>query len=209
MFPNKCLYLVTDAFQFSERRFFEIIELAVTGGVNCVQLREKNRNDADVIRLGKALKSILAPYSVPLIINDRVDLALAVSAEGVHLGQADGDVFEARRVLGDQAIIGLSLNQGVDLLKINALPVDYVAASPVFFTPTKKDITTPWGLDGLAFLCKTLQKPVVAIGGIQLGVMEAVLKTGVAGVACISEIMLAEDPEGMSKKLFAYFDAFV
>lgn len=193
------LYLVTDRFHFSEEEFFDIVLAAVRGGVHLVQLREKNLSDKEVVRLGKRLKQLLIPYSVPLIINDRPDLALAIGADGVHLGQSDGDVLHARQLLGEGAIIGLSLNDDAHLNLVNNLPVDYVAASPVFLTSTKPDAMKPWGILGLKALCHRVNKPVIAIGGLSIDNLSSVLSANIAGIACVSALMLAPAPEEAAK----------
>ena len=143
------LYLVTDRPLSLGRDIEEIVREAVAGGVTMVQLREKDCPTGEFVALAKRLKALLAPLGVPLIINDRVDVALAVDADGVHIGQSDMPYEVARRLLGKEKIIGLSVENFRDLEVANTLDVDYVGISPVYGTPTKSDTAEPFGLEGL------------------------------------------------------------
>lgn len=178
------LYLVTNRCSLSLEDFFPMIRKAVDNGVNVVQLREKTVSSSEMIEIGKRLRTFLKPLGIPLIINDRIDVAQAVNADGVHLGQSDQNVKEARRVLGRQAIIGLSvetIEQALDAEEAN-----YLGASPVFFSKTKSDCGKPWGLDGLRHLCSISKHPIIAIGGINETNIEAVMECGASGVAATS-----------------------
>ena len=137
------LYLVTDRNLSQGRSLEEVVSEAVIGGVTIVQLREKEATTGEFIELAIRLKEILKSYNVPLIINDRVDVALAVDAAGVHIGQSDMPYALARKLLGSDKIIGLSVENMDDLLKANELDVDYIGISPVYGTPTKTD-TAAW-----------------------------------------------------------------
>lgn len=188
------LYLVTQREGLSGEAFRRVVLEAVAGGVSVVQLREKGVEADVLLRIARELLGILRPLGIPLIINDFVELALEVGADGVHLGQGDGSVCEAREILGPRAIIGLSVESLEQARLAEEMGVDYIAASPVFGTPTKVDTGEPWGLEGLRELCGLVRLPVVAIGGINLSNIEAVVEAGAAGVAVVSAIFNAQFP---------------
>lgn len=195
------LYLVTDAGIASARGLEATVQAAVHGGVGCVQLREKQRDTRDFVALARALVARLAPLGVPLVINDRVDVALACGAQGVHLGQSDMPVADARRLLPPEVFIGWSVETLDDVARAASLPVDYLGASPVFATPTKTDTAAPWGLDGLRRLREHTPLPVVAIGGIHAGNAAQVLQAGADGLAVVSAICAAADPQAAAHEL--------
>jgi thiamine-phosphate pyrophosphorylase len=192
------LYLVTDqtsvACTGGQRSLTDMVAAAVQGGVSCVQLREKNLNTRDFYAQACLLKNLLTPLGIPLIINDRIDIALACGAEGVHLGQSDMPVHEARRLLPPGVFIGWSVETMDDVAKSAEFPVDYLGVSPVFFTPTKTDASTPWGLEGLRAVRAATSLPLVAIGGIHAGNAREVLHAGADGLAVVSAICGAPDP---------------
>lgn len=173
----------------------ETVAAAVRGGVTAVQLRDKQATDADLVDQGRALKAVLAGTGVPLIVNDRVDVALAVGADGVHLGQSDAGVRAARARLGSGAIIGLSVQTPALARAVDPVLVDYVGVGPVFPTGTKPDHSTPLGFDGLALVCAASPVPVVAIGGLRSAHTGAVAAAGTQGMALVSAICAAESPE--------------
>lgn len=197
------LYFVTNrGDQKIEKYTEEVIIPAVEGGVAIVQLREKNLDIAEYTRYAKHLKEALKPYNVPLIINDKVDVCLAAEADGLHLGQEDGDYEHARQVLGPSAIIGLSVETMEQLMKANlSNSLSYVAASPVFETNTKADCKEAVGLEGLKSFCEVSRYPVVAIGGINRDNIEAVMQAGAAGAAVVSAISNAPSPEAAACEL--------
>lgn len=143
------IYLVTDRGLCRGRSLLDVVRKAVQGGVSCVQLREKNLPTRAFVEEALAVKKILAPHGIPLMINDRIDVALAAGADGVHIGQEDMPYETARRLLGPKAIIGLSVETWADVEASRDLDVDYLGVSPVFATPTKTDTKEPWGLEGL------------------------------------------------------------
>jgi len=200
------LYLVTDRSLSLGRDLQWIVKEAVSSGVSIVQLREKNISSRDFVDLGLMLKKELAPLGVPLIINDRVDIALACDADGVHLGQHDMPCDTARRLLGPDKIIGLSVENFEELQEANSLDVDYVAASPVFGTPTKTDTARPWGLDGLEEFVKRSKHPVVGIGGMNVATASPVIAMGAAGVAVVSAIVSAQSPAESARQLRMLID---
>lgn len=195
------LYLVTHRGSFDLDSFFKIIAAAVEGGVTLVQLREKECSAQEMIDIGKHLLHLLQPLNIPLIINDRVDVAHAVQADGVHLGQSDLSVSEARAILGPQAIIGLSVESLEQARNATRENVDYLAASPVFETKTKTDCTQPWGLQGLNELCSLSKHPIVAIGGINETNVAQVKACGVSGVAVVSAIFDAPCPKTTAHRM--------
>ena len=198
---NLSLYLVTDRPLSLGRPIEEVVVAAVEGGVTMVQLREKDCPTGEFITLARALKGALAPHGVPLIINDRVDVALAVDADGVHIGQSDMSYEDARRLLGPDKIIGLSVENFSDLERANSLEVDYVGISPVYGTPTKSDTAEPFGLEGLRRAVSLSAHPTVAIGGMNATTIGEVMQTGVDGVAVVSAICSAPSPKAAAQEL--------
>ncbi len=146
----KGLYLVTDRALCGGRPLEEVVERSVKGGARYVQIREKDQTTREFIEEALRIKEILATFRVPLIINDRVDVALAIGAEGVHVGQDDMPYKMARSLMGPGAIVGLSVETWEDVEEAEGLDCDYIGVSPVFATPTKTDTKGAWGLDGLA-----------------------------------------------------------
>ena len=195
------LYLVTDRELSLGRSLEEVVSEAVAGGVTIVQLREKDASTGEFVELAFRLKNILRPYNVPLIINDRVDVALAVDAEGLHIGQSDMPYEIARKLLGRDKIIGLSVENMDDLLKANELDVDYVGISPVYGTQTKTDTAEPFGLEGLRRAVELSVHPTVAIGGMNASTIGDVMAVGTDGVAIVSAICSAVSPRLAAKEL--------
>lgn len=195
------LYLVTDQSLMRGRTLVDLVAAAVQGGVSCVQLREKNLNSREFLAQARMLKKLLAQHGVPLVINDRIDIALACGAEGVHLGQSDLPVDEARRLLPPDVFIGWSVESMDDVLQSAALPLDYLGVSPVFATPTKTDTRNAWGLEGLAAVRAQTRLPLVAIGGIQAGNARDVLRAGADSLAVVSALCAADDPYAAAANL--------
>ncbi|NYT71364.1 thiamine phosphate synthase [Halomonas sp. QX-2] len=188
------LYLVTDATLCREHGLEQTVEAAVKGGVTIVQLRDKHASDEQMIAQAKRLKALLAGTDVPLIINDRLQVALESQADGLHVGQSDATVQQARRALGEQAIIGLSINT-IAQLQVSPLELlDYVGIGPVFATESKQDHAQPIGFGGLAALVKACPLPSVAIGGLKASHAISVQRAGANGVAVISAICGQPDP---------------
>lgn len=197
------LYLVTDRALSLGRDLEWVVGEAVKGGVSMVQLREKDMDTRGFIDLGGRLLRLLRPLGVPLIINDRVDVVLAVDADGVHVGQSDMPYETARRLLGPDKIIGLSVENMDELRQAESLDVDYVAVSPVYSTATKTDTAAPFGLDGLREAVRLTRHPVVAIGGMNENTAPAVFAAGADGIAVVSAICSAPDPAAASAKLLS------
>ena len=195
------LYLVTDEELLAGKDLFETVEAAVKGGVSLVQLREKNSSTRDFIERAVRLKQILAPYGVPLIINDRVDVALASDADGVHIGQSDMPYPMVRRLLPSGKLIGLSVESPRQVLEANQYEVDYIAASPVFATATKTNTLTEWGIEGLRWIKSVSTHFLVGIGGIHVGNIASLFEAGADGVAVVSAIITSSDPEKAASSL--------
>lgn len=187
------LYLVTDRGLSMGRSLEEVVAEAVKGGVTIVQLREKDAPTGEFVSLAQRLMTLLKPLGIPLIINDRIDIAMAVNADGVHIGQSDMPYETARKLLGPEKIIGLSVENFDDLEEANQMDVDYIGISPVYGTPTKTDTAEPFGLDGLRKAIRMSVHPAVAIGGMNASTIGEVMKTGVNGVAVVSAICSAEN----------------
>jgi thiamine-phosphate pyrophosphorylase len=201
------IYLVTDRDLCLGRPLESVILEAVQGGVDMVQLREKQASTRIFIEEALRIKQLLAPYRIPLIINDRVDVALAVEADGVHIGQEDMPYPLARKLMGEEAIIGLSVETEDQVLEAEAYDVDYLGVSPIFLTPTKTDTKGAWGLDGLARVRQLSRHRLVGIGGIHAGNAEAVVRAGADSLAVVSAICSAPEPRLAAETLSRIFQA--
>jgi thiamine-phosphate pyrophosphorylase len=195
------VYLVTDRGLSYPRTIEEVVISAVRGGVTTVQLREKDCSTREYVELAYKIHKILKPLNIHLIINDRIDVALAVDADGVHIGQNDMSFSDVRRLMGPKAIIGLSVETLEQAIQAEKLDVDYLGVSPIFRTPTKTDIATEWGIEGLKILRSKSRHKLIAIGGINLSNAEAVLEAGAGGLAVVSAICSAPDPEEITRQL--------
>lgn len=207
LLPALRLYLVTDQVSAGERTLNDVVAAAVQGGVSCVQLREKRLNTRDFFAQAMTLKALLAPHNIPLVINDRIDVALACGAQGVHLGQSDMPVLQARRLLPPEVFIGWSVESMDDVIRSASLPIDYLGVSPIYATPTKTDTQTPWGLDGLSQVRLATALPLVAIGGIHAGNALEVLSAGADGLAVVSALCSALDPRAAALALRLIMDS--
>lgn len=194
------LYLVTDDQQDLET-LKSVVTEAVAGGVTMVQIREKHGDVRAFIERAQAVKAILQGTGVPLIINDRVDVALAVDADGVHLGQSDMPAETARCLIGKGKLLGLSVENEQQLMEAEALPVDYVGLSAIFATPTKSDTKKEWGIEGLRRAVVQSSFPIVAIGGINASNLDDIITTNVEGIALVSAICHAPSPKQAAREL--------
>ena len=195
------LYLVTDRALSRGRRTAEIVRAAVAGGVTCVQLREKNCGTREFIDEARAVQAALQGTGVPLIVNDRADVALAIGADGVHLGQQDMAIADARRLGPSGWIIGVSAESVADAARAELEGADYIGASPIFATPTKTDHAPPLGLEGLRAMRAAVKIPLVAIGGIHAGNAQEVILAGADGLAVVSAIVSADSPRAAAAEL--------
>ncbi len=195
------LYLVTDEPLAGKRPLEQLVRAAIEGGVSAVQIREKTASTRSFVERAEALREITARAGIALIVNDRIDVALAVDADGVHVGQHDMPVRVARSLLGPQRILGVTASDVEQARLAERDGADYIGCSAVFPTPTKEDTGTPLGLDGLGKLVRGTNLPVVAIGGIKPENAERVMDRGVAGVAVVSAIVAAADPRAAAAEL--------
>lgn len=195
------LYLVLDPLLCRDLGMVQTVKLAVEGGVTVVQLRDKAAGTAALIKTGLELKDALAGTGVPLIVNDDVEAAIAIDAAGVHVGQGDLQVAEARRKIPAGMILGLSV-ETVDLAQaVDASLVDYVGVGPVFATGTKPDHKAPFGFEGLERIVAAAPVPAVAIGGLKAGHAARTLAAGAQGMAVVSAICGTPDPRAAARAL--------
>lgn len=195
------LYLVTDRGILQGRDLIAAVEEAIAGGVTLVQLREKNVSSLDFYNIALKLKKTTQSHGVPLIINDRLDIALAVDADGLHVGQEDLPVREARRLLGEDKLLGYSVTTVEEALFGQQNGADYLGAGPVYPTGSKADAAPPIGIDTLKSIKEKVSIPVVAIGGIGAANIKEIKGSGVDGVSVISAILGSAYITGASKNL--------
>jgi thiamine-phosphate pyrophosphorylase len=195
------LYLVTDRVLCGNRSLEDVAHQALVGGAACIQLREKDVSTRFFVEEARKIKGLTARFRAPLIINDRIDVALASGADGVHIGQDDMPYAEARRLMGPKAIIGLSVETWDDVVEAEALDVNYLGVSPVFETPTKTDTKGNWGLEGLARIKAYSRHPLVAIGGLNASNAKEAVMAGADCIAVVSAICAAPDPLLASREI--------
>lgn len=195
------LYLVVGRADCRSHSLEETVARAVKGGVTCVQLREKEASEAEMAEFARALKAILDPEGVPLIINDHIDLALAVEAAGVHLGQDDLDHRQGREKLGSDRILGLSVGTPAEARDVDSSLLDYIGIGPFSATGTKIDAGDAIGVEGLKAVKALFDLPAVAIGGINHANAAQALSSSVEGLAVVSAIAGAKDPEEAARAL--------
>ena len=193
------LYVITD--RRWGKSHLEVARAAIEGGATAIQLRDKEATTRELIEAGLALRELTRERGVAFIVNDRVDVALAVKADGVHVGQDDMPAKLARRLMGPDKIIGVSASTVEEALQAETDGADYISASPVFSTPTKPDAAPPTGLEGLRAIVEAVRIPVVAIGGINEGNVEEVIRAGADGVAVISAVVGAPDIAAAARRL--------
>lgn len=195
------VYLVTDRDLARGRTTLEIVAAAIRGGVSCIQLREKTCSTGEFIDEALAIRSLLARHEIPLIINDRVDVALAVKADGIHLGQKDMPCSMARQLIPESMIVGISVESLDDAIAAQKDGADYLGVSPIYPTPTKTDTAQALGLEGLRSIRSEVDLPLVGIGGLNADNAAAVIYNGADGVAVVSAIVAADDPEAATRDL--------
>jgi len=201
IYPDYSLYLVTDRELLMGKSLETTIEEAIQGGVTIVQLREKNVSTREFYDIAVRIKNLLTSYHVPLIINDRLDIALAVDAEGLHIGQDDLPATLARSILGPNKILGVSASTHEEALKAQADGADYLGVGAMFPTNTKTDANTVT-VETLTQICQSVAIPVVAIGGINSGNIHQLRRTGIAGVAVVSAIISHTSPRDASVSIY-------
>jgi thiamine-phosphate pyrophosphorylase len=195
------LYLVTDQKLCLGRELIEVVMEAVAGGVSIVQIREKDSDTRDFFQLAMAMKKQLEKTNVPLIINDRVDVAIAVDADGVHVGQTDLPCAVAREMIGPEKILGVSINTFEQIEEVHKLNINYLSLSPVFPTPTKPDTTPAFGIEGLKKARQMTSRPLMTIGGINKTNLKDIVDAGMDGVAVVSAICSAPSPAIAAREL--------
>ena len=194
------VYLVTDRRDKTDDEFLSIIEEAIIGGASIVQLREKTASTKEFYDLALKVKEITSKYDVPLLINDRIDIALAIDSEGVHIGQDDMPAVVARKIIGEDKILGVSASTVEEAKKAEIDGADYIGSGAVFPTSTKDDADSV-SKEELKEIVDSIDIPVVAIGGISLENAHTLKDSGIAGFSVVSAIMSAEDPKDSSQKL--------
>ena len=188
------IYLITDRQQTADRPLATVVEAALKGGVRAVQLREKDLSSRELYELAYELRKLTARYGAKLFINDRIDIALAVEADGVHLGHGSLPVYRARKLLGDKKLIGVSCHNQVSAITAQEKGADFITFGPVYFTPSKARYGKPIGVDKLENVTHLLQIPVFAIGGIKTDNTREVVAADASGIALISAVLGAQDP---------------
>lgn len=197
------LYIITDERLSRGRSHQEVAREAIAGGARIIQFRDEEMSARKLIQVGQRLRELTQEAGVLYIVNDRVDVALAVEADGVHLGQEDMPIKLARRLMGEGKIIGVSATNLAEALEAEAEGADYLGVGPIFATGTKPDAAPPVGLEGLAEVAKRVSIPVVAIGGINRDNVKEVMAAGADGIAVISAVVAAEDIRQATSELLA------
>ena len=200
---NFHLYVVTDRQQTAGRALEEVVVAAARGGAGAIQLREKDLSARDLYALGARIQAVLSPYGVPLLINDRLDVALALDAAGVHLAGHSLPTAAARRVLGAGKLLGVSTHSVEEARHAAADGADFIVFGPVFTTPSKVAYGPPQGLQHLTTVVRQVRIPVLAIGGIDHTNLPQVLQAGAYGVAMIRAVLAAPDPYHATQQLRA------
>lgn len=195
------LYLITDRKLACGRPIESVVQEALDGGVSIVQIREKKCSAREFMRVAANILELTRQAGVPLIINDRIDIALAIGADGVHLGQDDIPCDVARKMLGPDAIIGISVTNVEQAKAANTWDINYIGVGPIFFTMTKEDCKPQIGFEGLRLITQISRHKVCAIGGIKSESVDQAIASGASGVAVVSAIMAAPDPRSASQEL--------
>lgn len=195
------LYLVTDRQQTNGRELLWVLEQALDGGVPAIQLREKDIEGGALFHLGERARKLTSRYGAKLIINDRIDVALAVEADGVHLGNASLPIAVARQLLGNDRLIGASVHALAEAEGAERAGADFLVFGPIYYTPSKAPYGAPQGLAPLRQVVEKISRPVYAIGGIKSGNIMEVLATGVRGIALISAIIGASEPRQAAQNI--------
>lgn len=198
------LYLCTDRKLIGNANLEDKVEQAIKGGVTVVQVREKDCSDREFFEVALRLKKITDKYKVPLIINDRVDIALAVDATGVHVGQGDLSCTVVKKIIGSK-IVGVSTATVEEAMKAEVEGADYVGVGAMFSTQTKSN-TRPVSVDTLKLIKSKIKIPVIAIGGINQKALPKLQSTGIDGVAVVSAILASENPQQSATELLNYFN---
>lgn len=197
------LYLISDRKQVPGGNLCAAVEGALRGGVRAVQLREKDLSGRELHELACRLRELTSRFGAQLFINERLDIALAVGADGVHLGESSMPLRQARKVAGDALLIGVSCHDREKALAAQDYGADFITFSPIFFTPSKAPYGEPVGTERLAEVCRLLRIPVFALGGIKRDSVRTVLGHGAHGIALISAILATDEPERAAREMLA------
>ncbi|SFS57278.1 thiamine phosphate synthase [Paenibacillus sp. BC26] len=189
------LYAITGEQFHPGRDMIEVMEEAILGGVDIIQLRDKTSGKAELLQKAKALRELTSKHGVTFIVNDHIDVAMAVDADGIHLGQDDVPLHEARRIVGEK-IIGISTHKLEEALQAERDGADYIGVGPVFATKTKVDVVDPVGVSYVRDVAANIRIPFVAIGGIKLGNVDEVLAAGATRICVVSGIVGSSDVRG-------------
>jgi thiamine-phosphate pyrophosphorylase len=192
--PDFNLYLITDRNQTGNLRLIDVVEEALKGGVKGVQLREKDLSSRELYELAYDMRKLTAKYGAKLLINDRVDIALAVEADGVHLGLNSLPIHRVRRLLGADKLIGLSCHNQINAIMAQESGADFITFGPVYYTPSKANYGKPVGVDRLEIVSHLLEIPVFALGGIKKSNITEVVAAGASGISLVSAIIAEDDP---------------
>jgi thiamine-phosphate pyrophosphorylase len=200
--------VITDVAVQSRFGHLELAQLACAGGAEMIQLRDKNLPDDELIAIGRAMRNVCDRHGALLLVNDRVRVARACGAHGVHLGRGDTPLEEARRLLGDAAVIGATAHSYEEALQADRSTADYMGFGHIDPTSSKQKTTPPVGLDELARVCAAVTMPVLAIGGITRERVADVMKAGAWGVAVIADVCTADDPRAATEHIRRTVDGF-
>lgn len=197
------LYLITDRKQTLGRDLLSVIEEALTGGVRAVQLREKDLASRALYELAMEIRKITSRHGARLFINDRVDIAMAVNADGVHLGEESMPTCQARAILGNTKLIGVSCHGSTGILHAQDQGADFVTLGPVYHTPSKARYGEPMGIAQFEAVAKAARIPVFALGGIKRGNVPEVIAGGASGISLISAVLAADNPQEEARMLLS------
>lgn len=201
MLVDYSLYLVTDRSMLDGASLMEAVEAAIKGGVTLLQLREKDVCSSDFYNIAVELKKLANSYQVPLIINDRLDIALAVDADGLHIGQEDMPLAVARKILGPGKILGYSVSNQAEAVYGEKYGADYLGAGPVYYTGSKVVAIEPIGTEGIKRIKESVSIPVVGIGGIGMSNIVEMKESGIDGISVISAILARDDIKAAAREL--------
>jgi thiamine-phosphate pyrophosphorylase len=202
------LYLITGRGETLGRNLEFVVEEALRGGVRAVQLRDKGASTKELYETAYELRRLTSRYGAKLIINDRVDVALAVEADGVHIGSASLPIYKVRRLLGESKLIGVSCHNQIQAITAQEMGADFITFGPVYYTPSKAVYGDPVGLEKLTLVTEMLQIPVFGLGGINLQNCVEVASCGVRGIALVSAVMSDPEPREAAKRLLAQLSPF-
>ena len=201
--PDFDLYLVTDRSQTLGRDLLWVLERALDGGIRAIQLREKDLGGKDLFLLAEAARQLTYRYRAALLINDRIDVALATGADGVHLGRESFPITRVRELVGAQKFIGVSTHSLEEVQEAEEQGADFIVFGPVYFTPSKANYGAPQGLIALKKIVEKNSLPVYAIGGLKSENILETKKTGIRGIALISAVLSASDPKAAAEEMIA------